>query len=160
VAGLEAPLLARDLYTVGRTVEKAAVRWSRARGEYGTRVTDGKGSELHPSPIPSESHDEGGVFLGLLVELNVATEVPAKADLDDDESVMLFVKRGRFGGGSVCDTSSIDEVRCSAMFGVEQHPYLSTWEDPIRNAVCCRGALYVPGGGGKTPVVVPESLGS
>jgi len=29
VAGLEAPLLARDLSTVGWTVEKAAVRWSR-----------------------------------------------------------------------------------------------------------------------------------
>ena len=30
VARLEAPLLARDLSTVGRTVEKAAVRCSRA----------------------------------------------------------------------------------------------------------------------------------
>jgi hypothetical protein len=29
VAGLEAPLLSRDLSTVGRTVEKAAVRCSR-----------------------------------------------------------------------------------------------------------------------------------
>ena len=29
VAGLAAPLLARDLSTVGRTVEKAAVSWSR-----------------------------------------------------------------------------------------------------------------------------------
>jgi hypothetical protein len=29
VAGLEMPLLVRDLSTDGRTVEKAAVRWSR-----------------------------------------------------------------------------------------------------------------------------------
>jgi hypothetical protein len=29
VAGLDAPLLARDLSTVGRTVEKAAARWAR-----------------------------------------------------------------------------------------------------------------------------------
>ena len=31
VAGLVAPLLARDLSTVGRTVEKASVSWYRVR---------------------------------------------------------------------------------------------------------------------------------
>ena len=70
-------------------------------GECGTRVADGKGSELHPFPIPFEGRDEEGFFLGLLVELNVAAEVPAEADLDDDEGALFYVKRGRVGGGSV-----------------------------------------------------------
>ena len=53
-------------------------------GECGARVTDGKGDELHPSPVFTEGRDEGGVLLGLLVELIVAAEVSVEVDLDDD----------------------------------------------------------------------------
>ena len=70
-------------------------------GERGTRKADGKGNELHPSPIPYEGRDERGVFLGLLVKLNVAAEIHAYADFDDDEGALFLVKRGRVGGGSV-----------------------------------------------------------
>ena len=74
-------------------------------------MADGEGNELHPSPVPSEGRDEEEVFLGLLVELNVAAEILEEADLDDDEGALFFVKRGRVGGGSVWETSCIDEVR-------------------------------------------------
>jgi len=82
-------------------------------------VADGKGNELHSSPIPYEVRDEGGVFLGLLVEINLAAEVLAEADLDDDEGAPFSVKRGRVGGGSVCDPSCIEEIRFCAMSGFE-----------------------------------------
>ena len=70
-------------------------------GECDTRVADGKGNEPNPSPIPFEGRDEGEVFLGLLVELNVATEVPAEADVDDDERCIVFCQKrsGRTGKG-------------------------------------------------------------
>ncbi len=80
-------------------------------GECGARVANGKGSELHPSPVFFEGRYERGVLLGLLVELSVAAEVSAKADLDDDEGALFFVKRGRVGRGSVRDPSRVDEVR-------------------------------------------------
>ena len=35
----------------------------------GTRVADGKGNELHPSPIRSEGRDEGGYFSVFLSNL-------------------------------------------------------------------------------------------
>ena len=101
VTGLAALLLARDLSTVGRTVEKAVMSWYRVLV---------KGNELHPSPVSFEGRHEGGVFLGLLLELNVSVEVPTEADLDDDEGALFLVKRARVGGGSVLNLSSIDEV--------------------------------------------------
>ena len=70
-------------------------------GKCGTRVADGKDNELHPSLVPYEVRDEGGVFFGLLVELNAAAEVHAEADLDDDEGALIFVKKGWVRGGSV-----------------------------------------------------------
>ena len=123
-------------------------------GEFGTRVADGKGNELHPSPIPSEGRDEGGVFLGLFVELNVAAEVPAEADLDEDEGALLSVEGGRVGRGSVRDPSCVDEIRCCAMSGVEQYLGLCVWEDLVRDAAWRCGAFGVSGGNGETPVVV------
>ena len=70
-------------------------------GKCGTRVADRKGHKLHPSPVLSEGHDEGGVFLGLLVELNVEAEVHAEADLDDDDGALHYVEGGRVGRGGV-----------------------------------------------------------
>ena len=60
VAGVDAPMLARDLSTVGRTVEKVAVRWSRVLvSVVPTWPIDREGNKLHPSSIPSEGRDEG-----------------------------------------------------------------------------------------------------
>jgi hypothetical protein len=97
-------------------------------------VADREGHKLHPSPVFSEGRDEGGVLLGIFVKLNVAAEVHAKADLDEDEGALLFVEGGRVGRGSVWDPSCVDEVRCCAMSGFEQHLVLCMWEDPIRDA--------------------------
>ena len=68
--------------------------------ECGTHVTDGKGNELHSSPIPFEGRNEEGVFIGLLVELNVAAEVHAEADLDDDEYALFLSKEVGSGEGA------------------------------------------------------------
>ena len=119
----------------------------------GTRVADREGHKLHPSPVFSEGRDEGGV-LGLLVDLNVAAEVPAEADLDEDEGALFFVERGRVGRGSVWDRPYVDEVRCCAMSSFEQHLGLYMWEDLIRDVVWRCGAFGVSGGGGETPLVV------
>ena len=122
-------------------------------------MADGKGNELHSSPISSEGRDEGGVFLDLLVELNVAAEVRVEADLDDDEGTLFSVKRDRVGGGSVWDPSCIDEVLCCAMSGFLQHMGLFPWEDPIWFAAWCRDALCVSGGGREAQMLVYEVLG-
>ena len=74
-------------------------------------MADREGHELHPSPICREGRDEGAIFLGLLVELNVSVEVPTEADLDEDEGALLSVEGGRVGRGSVWDPSCVDEVR-------------------------------------------------
>ena len=101
-----------------------------------------------------EDRDEGGVLLGLLVELNGEAEVPANSDLDETEGALLFVEGGRIGRGSVWDPSCVDEVRCCAMSGFEQQLGLVMSEDPIRDTAWRCGALCVSGGGGETPMVV------
>ena len=65
------------------------------RYERGACVSDWKGDKLHHSLVFLEGRDEGGVFLGLLHELDDVFEVSAKADLDDDEVVMFLVKGRR-----------------------------------------------------------------
>ncbi len=62
-------------------------------------MADGEGNELHPSPIPFEGRDEGGVLLGLLVDLDVAAEVHAEADLDNDEGAFFLSKEVGSGEG-------------------------------------------------------------
>jgi hypothetical protein len=99
-------------------------------------MADREGHELHPSPIFLEGRDEGGVFLGLLVELNVAAEVPAEADLDEDEGALLSIEGGRVGRGSVRDPSCADEVRCCSMPGFEHLLVLCAWDDPVWDAAC------------------------
>jgi hypothetical protein len=74
-------------------------------------MADREGNELHPSPVFPEGRDEGGVFLGLLVELNVAAGVHEEADLDEDEGALLSDEGDRVGRGSVWDPSCVDEVR-------------------------------------------------
>ncbi len=73
-------------------------------------VVNGDGNERHPSPVFSEGRNEGGVFLGFILDHNVAVEVPPEADLYKDEGAMFRVKQGRVREGSVRDSSCIDEV--------------------------------------------------
>ena len=73
--------------------------------KYSARVADREVHKLHPSPVFSEGRDEGGILLGLLAELNVAAEIPAEADLDEDEGALLSVEGGRVGRGSGWDPS-------------------------------------------------------
>ena len=82
-------------------------------------MVDREGDKLHPSLVSSESRDMGRVLLGLFVELGVAAEVPAEADLDDDEGALFYVEGCLVGRGIVCDPSYVDEVRCCAMSGFE-----------------------------------------
>jgi len=89
------PMLALVSSTCGRTVEKAVVRCSRVVCERGACVSDWESDELHPSPLFLEGHDEGGVFLCLLRELDVAAEIFAEADLDDGEGALFLVEGGR-----------------------------------------------------------------
>ena len=67
---------------------------------------------------------------------------------------MSSVERCRVGEESVWDPSCVGEVRCCAMSGFEQDLGLFVWEDPIRDAAWCRGALCVSGCGGETLVVI------
>jgi len=77
MVGLEAPLLARDLSTVGRTVEKAAVRCSRDLVSVVPAWSMGKAMNSTRPQYLVRAAMKGGVFLGLLVELNVAAEILA-----------------------------------------------------------------------------------
>ena len=99
----------------------------------------------------------GEILIGFLVELNVAAEVPAEADIDEDEGALLSVEGDRAGRGSVRDPSCVEEVRCCDMSGFEHHLGLCMWEDPVRNATWRCGAFFVSGGGKETPVVVSDT---
>ena len=132
VAGMLAPLPARDLSTFGRTAAKAAVSWSRVRVSVVHAWPIGKAHKLHPSPISSKGRQEMEVLLVLLLELNVATKVPAEVDLYDDEGAFFLVVGGRVGRGSVGYPSRIDEIWCCAMSGFTQQMGLPLWEDLIR----------------------------
>ncbi len=60
----------------------------------GAGVVVGDGYELHLAPKRLELVDEGGVLGGLLLAPLVASEVLAKADLDDDQVALLAVEGG------------------------------------------------------------------
>ena len=48
-------------------------------------VADGDAYEVDPSPVASERGHQGAVLVGCLLELLVAAEVPALADLEEGE---------------------------------------------------------------------------
>jgi hypothetical protein len=154
VAGLKAPLLARNLSTVGQTVEKAAVRCSRVLVSVVPAWPMGKAmnSTLPQYFLRAAMRGEYfSVFLSILVSQPRSLQKPI--------SMMMrvhcyFFKRGRVGRGSAWDPSRVDEVRCCAMSGFKQHLGLCMGEDPLRYADWCRGAFFVSGGGRDTQVVV------
>ena len=49
------------------------------------RVPDGDGDELNPPPVFLEDRNEGGVLLGLLCVLLVASEVSRESNLFENE---------------------------------------------------------------------------
>ena len=55
-------------------------------------MADGDAYELDASPISLEGAKERVVLLGLLEELVIASEVPSKADLEEDEGADLAVE--------------------------------------------------------------------
>ena len=60
----------------------------------GARVADGESDELHPSSVFLEGRDEGRVLSVLLRKLVVAAEVSTKADLKDEDDVLVLGERG------------------------------------------------------------------
>ena len=61
-------------------------------------MADGNANEVNPSPITSERGHQGVVLIGFFLELLVATEVLAEADLEEDEGVVLAVEGVDFRG--------------------------------------------------------------
>jgi hypothetical protein len=114
------PLMVRDLSAVGRTVEKAVVRWSRVLVSVVPACPIGNAmkSTLPQYRLRAAIRGRGEVRV-LLVELIFAAEVSAYADLDDDEGALLSVEGGRIGNGGVWDPSYIDEVWGCAMPGLK-----------------------------------------
>ena len=55
-------------------------------------MAHGDANELDASPIPPEGAKEGVVFLGLLDEFFLASEICVEADLEEDELAILAVK--------------------------------------------------------------------
>ena len=55
-------------------------------------MAEGEGNELHPSLVSSEGRNEGGVFLGLFLEINIAAEVPTEANLCNYEGALFLVE--------------------------------------------------------------------
>jgi len=115
----------------GRAVTKCSFRVRSDRGdggsevveglgECGARVADGEGNELRPFSVSSEGRKERGVFLDLFVALNVAVEVHAKADLDEDESALCLVEHCQVCGGKIWDPSCMYEVHRRAVAVMEQ----------------------------------------
>ena len=74
-------------------------------------VADGDADELDASQISSEGAEDGVVLLGLLGELVVATEVPTKADLEEDKGAVLAVKGVEVRSGIGWHYSGVDDVR-------------------------------------------------
>jgi len=61
----------------------------------GSRVAEGEGDKLHPSPIFPEVRDEGGLLFGTLFHLVGATEVSTKTDFEEEDGALLLFERGR-----------------------------------------------------------------
>jgi hypothetical protein len=91
-------------------VEKAAVSWSRVLVSVVPAWRMGKEISSTRPQCHLRAAMMGKYFSVFFFELNVATEVLAEADLDDDEGALFSVKRGRVGGGSVWAPSCVDEV--------------------------------------------------
>jgi len=126
-------MLARGLSTVGQTVEKVAVRWSRVLVSVVPAWPMGKAMTSTRLQYLLRAAMRGEYFLVFLSNL---TSQPRflKKPISTMMGALFYVKGGRVGGGSVWDPPCIDKIRCCVMSGFEQHLGLSSWEGP--NSVC------------------------
>ena len=111
--------------------------------EGGADVADGDADELYASPISSETAKEGGVLLGLLGELVVAAEVPAKSDLEEYEGAVLAVEGVEVRSGVGWHSSGVDDVRGGSQSCRHQFVEIFLWEDPIRYVPRGRATFFV-----------------
>jgi len=96
VAGLAMLVLALVCSTCGRKVEEAAVRGPRVVVSVVQACPIGKAMySTLPRYFLRTAIRGGGVFFGLLHELDFATEVSAKAYLDDNYGAVFLVEGGR-----------------------------------------------------------------
>ncbi len=73
-------------------------------------MADGDAYELDASPIFAEGCKKGEVFLVLLGVFLVAAEVPAEADLEDDEGAVLPAESVSVGGWVGWYSERVDDV--------------------------------------------------
>ena len=77
-------------------------------------MANGDADEIHASPISSQGAEEEVILLGLLCALVVEAEVPAKADLKENEGTVLAVERVVVRGGVRWHSAGVDDVRGSS----------------------------------------------
>ena len=65
----------------------------------------------------------------------MASEVPAEADLDEDEVTPLSVEGAWVRARCVRDSSGVDQVRCRSMARLIKGVLGNLREDPVRDAV-------------------------
>ncbi len=95
--------------------------WCLGEGDAG--VAEGDGHEFYLSPNVLEGGDERGVLSGLLLNCIVATEVPTKADLDEDEVALLALESTWVRRRGVRYSSGVDEVGGGSM----SLPVMASW---------------------------------
>jgi hypothetical protein len=96
VAELAAPVLVRVFSTFVRTAEKTAVRWSRILVSVVSAWPMGKAkNSTRLQYLLRAAMRGGGEYFRFFLDLNVAAEVPTKADLYDDEGALFYVERSR-----------------------------------------------------------------
>ena len=83
-------------------------------------MADGDAYEVDPAPIASELGHQEVVLVGFFLELLVAAEVHANADLKKDEGAVLAVEGVDFRGRVGHHSSGVDDVGCHPRPGCPQ----------------------------------------
>jgi len=83
-------------------------------------VADGDTNEVDPSLITSDRDHQGVVLLGFFLGFLVAAEVPANADLKEDEGAVLAVEEVDVPGRVGRHLSGVDDVGGSPRSGCHQ----------------------------------------
>ena len=73
-------------------------------------MADGDAYEVNPAPIVSERGHQEVVLGDFFLELLVASEVPAEADLEEGEGTILAVEGVDFRGRVGRHSSGVDDV--------------------------------------------------
>jgi len=83
------------------------------------------------------------VFLSLHGDLFLEAEVPAGADLEEDEGAVLAVEGVEVRSGVGWHSSDVDDVRGGSHFCRHQTVEVFMWEDPSRYVPGDRHAFFV-----------------